>query len=160
MMREETERPLSHLNNRVIVASACLGGRPCRYNGESKPDQEVVKGVQEHRIGLACPENLGGLAAPHPAAEIQGGDGFDVLDGKARVVDEEGTDVTEQFIRGAERFLEFVRLSGASSVLLKSKSPSCGLHQIYDGTFTGTKRPGPGVAAALLQRAGIEVTEL
>lgn len=159
-MKGETERPLSHSNNRIKVASACLGGRPCRYNGGAKPDPEVMKGVEEQTIGLACPECLGGFSVPHPAAEIQGGDGYDVLDGKARVIDEEGTDVTEQYVRGAEKFLDFVRLSGASSVLLKSKSPSCGVHQIYDGSFTGTKRPGPGVTAALLQRSGIEVTEL
>lgn len=151
---------MSRSDNTRELASACLGGVHCRYDGKSKPDAEIVKGVEENRIGLACPERMGGLPCPRPPAQIKGGDGFDVLDGKARVVDMEGTDVTEQFIRGAEQFLELVRHSGVQRVYLRSRSPSCGVHQIYDGTFTGQKRPGSGVTAALLRRSGIEVVEV
>lgn len=119
-----------------------------------------MKGVAENRIGLACPECMGGLSAPRPPAQIQGGDGYDVLDGKARVVDQEGNDVTEQFIKGAQRFVDFVKRSGAQQVFLRSRSPSCGVHQIYDGTFTGQKRQGCGVTTALLTRNGIRAIEV
>ena len=158
-MKGEMEPPLSHSNKSGTIASACLGGQLCRYDGTAKPVQDILQGAQDGKIQLACPECLGGLTAPRAPAEIQGGDGYDVLDGKACVKDAEGNDVTAQFLAGAERLLELVRLSGASRVVLKSKSPSCGVHAVYDGTFTGATRPGPGVAAALLQRAGIEVAE-
>lgn len=151
---------MSHSNDSLAMASACLGGVHCRYDGKAKPNDEIIKGVKEGRIGLACPECLGGLKAPRPPAQIKGGDGYDVLDGTARVVDLEGKDVTEAFVRGAEYFLELVRRSGAQHVYLRSRSPSCGVHQIYDGSFTGQKRPGCGVTTALLKRSGIDVTEV
>lgn len=151
---------MSHSNEPEAVASACLGGVHCRYDGKSKPDAAIMENVQKNRICLACPECMAGLKSPRPPAEIQGGDGFDVLDGRAKVVDSEGRDVTEEFIRGSERFVDFVRRSGAQRVYLKSGSPSCGVHKICDGSFSGRKRDGCGVAAALLARNGIDVTEV
>lgn len=132
-------------------------GHKCRYDGGSKPNTEVIKLLKANDFVGICPECLGGLEIPRPPAEISGGDGEDVLNGRARVKDLCGRDVTEQFLQGAYAALEIARAAGAMTALLKSKSPSCGAGEIYDGSFTGTLREGDGVAAALLKREGIEV---
>ena len=101
-----------------------------------------------------CPEELGGLPTPRPRAEIRGGDGADVLDGRARVIDEHGKDLTEAFIRGAEEVVRRAKESGARLAILKEKSPSCGVKRIYSG---GELTKGMGVTTAALVRAGITV---
>lgn len=156
-MKAEWAPPSSHSSK--VVASACLGGRPCRYDGAGRPDPEVCRLAGQGEAVLACPECLGGLRIPREPSEIVGGDGRDVLDGRARVVSKSGRDVTAQYIAGAEAFLAAVREAGADKAILKAKSPSCGVHQIYDGTHTGRLRPGAGVTAALLERNGIRVCE-
>ncbi len=106
---------------------------------------------------LVCPEEEGGLGTPRPAAEIVGGDGHDVLAGRARVVTRAGRDVTEEYVRGAHVALERARREGVGSTLLKARSPSCGKGCIYDGSFSRSQRAGDGVTAALLIQQGIEV---
>ena len=113
--------------------------------------------VAQGRAVLVCPEEDGGLGTPRPAAEIQGGDGSDVLAGRARVVTKAGVDVTAQYLAGARIALEAARAAGATTAILKARSPSCGKGCIYDGTFTRTGREGDGVTAALLQSAGLVV---
>jgi len=90
-------------------------------------------------------------------AEIQGGDGNDVLDSRARVVTSQGDDVTDAFIQGARAVLDLARLNRVNLAILKSNSPSCGCGRIYDGSFSRRLRPGDGVAAALLRRHGVKV---
>jgi uncharacterized protein YbbK (DUF523 family) len=107
-----------------------------------------------------CPEESGGLPTPRPPAEIVGGDGNDVLDGTAKVMTDDGTDVTEAFLKGAHHALEAAQSNGATHVILKARSPSCGCGDIYDGTFSGTLTSGDGVTTALLKRHGIIVTTL
>jgi len=104
-----------------------------------------------------CPEVLGGLALPHPPAEIVGGDGEDVLQGRARVLNASGQDVTQEFLQGAHGALRLVRYWGIRRAILKSHSPSCATCRIYDGTFSGRLRKGQGVTAALLRREGLEL---
>lgn len=113
--------------------------------------------VRQGSAVAVCPEVAGGLGTPRRPAEIVGGDGRDVLDGRAGVVDDAGADVTEAFVAGARRALELARRSGATIAVLTDKSPSCGPGEIYDGTFSGTRRTGIGVTAALLARHGIDV---
>ena len=113
--------------------------------------------LAEGRAVLVCPEEEGGLGTPRPPAEIVGGDGHDVLAGRARVVTKAGVDVTDEYVRGAEIALAKARASGATQAVLKARSPSCGKGCIYDGTFTRTPSVGDGVTAALLQENGIEV---
>ena len=48
-------------------------------------------------------------------------------------------------------------MAGAAAAVFKANSPSCGFGSIYDGTFSGTRREGDGVAAALLRKSGIMV---
>jgi uncharacterized protein YbbK (DUF523 family) len=86
-----------------------------------------------------------------------GGDGHDVLAGRARVVTEAGDDVTDAYVAGARRALEAATEAGATRAILKARSPSCGAGVIYDGTFSGARKEGDGVTAALLAANGIEV---
>lgn len=141
----------------MILVSACLAGIKCKYNGGDNTNEEILKLIKEKKAVLACPEQLGGLSTPRIPAEIVGGTGEDVLDGKAKVINQAGEDVTEAFLKGAKETLKMVQMMNIKKVILKAKSPSCGKENIYDGTFTGTLRSGMGVTTALLQRNGIIV---
>lgn len=143
-------------SGRVLI-SACLAGIPSRFDGTGSREQVVAELVEQGRAVLVCPEVDGGLGTPRPPAEIVGGDGSDVLDGRARVVTEAGDDVTEAYLKGARIALEVARREGAEVAILKARSPSCGRDQIYDGTHTRTLTAGDGVTAALLRRNGITV---
>ena len=142
------------------LVSACLAGIPCRYDGQSKGREDMAALVQEGLTITFCPETLGGLKTSRVPSEIVGGDGGDVLDGKARVMSRDGEDLTAQFIAGAEATLRLCRECGADEALLKSKSPSCGVGRIYDGTFAGKLRSGDGVTTALLKRNNVRVVEI
>ena len=143
----------------MLVVSACLAGIPCRYDGAARPDQEIVELVRTGRAVPVCAEVLGGLPTPRPPAEIVGGDGADVRDGRAKVVTADGLDVTEAFLRGARAAADVAIGAGARRAILHARSPSCGCGTIYDGTFTGTPRMGDGVAAAEFRQRGIHVEE-
>lgn len=143
----------------MIIVSACLMGCCCRYDEKNNLKQEIARLVQEGNAIPVCPEQLGGLSTPRPPAEIIGGNGLDVLDGKARVVDVNGKDVTAQFVKGALETLKMAQLVGATSAILKQRSPSCGSKEIYDGSFSHKRIGGMGVTAALLTKNGINVTD-
>lgn len=140
-----------------VLVSACLAGRACRFDGSANPDDVVGRLVAEGRAVLVCPEVDGGLGTPRPPAEIAGGDGADVLAGRARVVTRDGVDVTDAYVKGAERALDAAREAGAATAILKARSPSCGKGGIYDGSFTRSVRDGDGVTAALLRAGGLDV---
>lgn len=142
---------------RMIIVSACLAGELCRWDGNSDQDPEVVEMVRAGTAVTACPELLGGLPVPREPAEIIGGDGGDVLAGRARIRNRKGEDVTGYFLRGAHEFLRIAKASGARSAILRERSPSCGVCVIPDGSYSRKYRRGPGVTAALLIREGIEV---
>jgi uncharacterized protein YbbK (DUF523 family) len=144
-----------------ILVSACLMGINCRYDGTGKANPELVALLKDYRLIPFCPETLGGLTIPRPAAEIQNGDGAGVLSGFATVVDEIGRDVTREFIQGAYYSLELAKLQDSGLIILKSNSPSCGSTRIYDGSFSRKLKNGAGVTAALLRQAGfLVVSEL
>lgn len=140
-----------------IVISACLIGEKCRYNGRDSKSEAITNKFDVDSLIQICPEQMGGLSTPRPAAEIVGGDGDAVLDGRARVITVDGADRTEAFLAGAYRALEIAQAHGATHAILKSKSPSCGCGQIYDGSFTGNLTDSDGVTAALFRRHGIEI---
>ncbi len=142
---------------RPVIVSACLAGLPCRYDGRACPHAGVLELVRAGRALPVCPEQLGGLPTPRPRAEVMGGDGEDVLDGRARVADERGVDVTDAFVRGAEAVAALALAAGARRAVLKARSPSCGVGALYDGTFSGRLRSGDGVTAAVLRRLGVRV---
>ena len=130
-----------------ILVSLCLLGAACRYDGGSKPCGAVLRLAQRHELIPVCPEQLGGLPTPRPPAEIRG----------EKVETREGADVTAAYRRGAEETLRLYRQLGCSCALMKARSPSCGCGAVYDGTFSGTLRPGNGVTAQLLREEGIAV---
>lgn len=139
------------------LVSACLLGEKCRYDGEGKPNEEVLSLSKKEKLIPVCPERLGGLSTPRSPSESVGGDGNDVLEGRAKVMSKDGRDVSQNFVMGARAVLEIAQKEGITKALLKSKSPSCGCGKIYDGTFSGKLKSGDGVTAALLKKNGIEV---
>lgn len=140
-----------------VLVSACLLGRTCRYDGGHCRHVGAQALAQSGRVIPICPEAAGGLSTPRPPAEIRGGDGRDVLAGRARVVGREGQDVTGAFLAGAQAVADLARACGARAAVLKECSPSCGVREIYDGSFGGRRTPGIGVTAALLQKEGVLV---
>lgn len=145
------------VRNDLVLVSACLAGRACRYDGGANATREVAGLMAEGRAVQVCPEEDGGLPTPRRPAEIVGGDGHDVLAGRATVMTKDGVDVTEIYIEGARRALEAAQAAGITRAILKSRSPSCGKGVIYDGTFSRTRIEGDGVTTALLKQNHIEV---
>ena len=129
----------------MLLISACLLGAKVKYNGSSNYCTLLAKYKDCGLFIPICPECLGQLTIPRLPAEITGGDGSDVLNGTAKVYDNAGYNVTENFIKGAEAALEV----------------ACGTGKIYNGNFNGTLMNGDGVTSALLKQNGITVyTEL
>ncbi|WP_172257206.1 DUF523 domain-containing protein [Saccharibacillus deserti] len=141
----------------MILVSSCLAGFAVRYNGTDSLKESVRKLLESGEAMAVCPELMGGFAIPREPAEIVGGSGDDVLDGRARVVERSGTDVTELYLRGAQLTLDKAREVGAHTVILKENSPSCGSAAIYNGEFAGVRIAGHGVTSALLRRHGVQV---
>lgn len=139
-----------------ILVSACLLGLPTRYDLLSKPCDKILKLLEKNIIIPVCPEQLGGLGTPRPPSEIQGGKGWS---GREKVINIEGKDVTEYFIRGAKLTVKIAKLLKVDLVILKSKSPSCGVHEVYDGTFTGNLVKGLGVTAWFLKKEGYHIID-
>lgn len=141
----------------MLLVSSCLAGLKVRYDGGDCLDKRIQQLIEENKAVALCPEVMGGLPTPRIPAEIIGGDGEDVLDNKAKVIDQTGMDVTEVFLKGAYAALNKAQEIGATMVVLKENSPSCGSSYIYNGKFNGEIIPGMGVTAALLKRHGIKV---
>ena len=130
-----------------LLISACLTGAACRYDGGSGCLPELPALMERYDLVPVCGECMGGLPTPRPAAERVG----------ERVLNRAGTDVTAEFLRGAERVLEQAERYGCRTALLKERSPSCGSGRIYDGTFSGTLTDGWGVTAERLREHGVRV---
>jgi uncharacterized protein YbbK (DUF523 family) len=141
----------------LLLVSSCLAGQEVRYNGTHCLHEKIRQLIDQKKAVSICPELLGGFPVPREPAEITGGDGEDVLDGRARVIEKSGRDVTELYITGAYAALKKAEELQVSTVVLKEFSPSCGSSVIYNGEFTGGKVAGDGVTSALLKRNGIRV---
>lgn len=141
----------------MIVVSACLAGIACRYDGNDNLISKIEELLQNEEAILVCPEVLGGLPTPRLPAEIVGGNGDDVLDGNAKVIDQKGNDVTKAFVKGAYEALEKIKPLQPELIILKERSPSCGSSTIYTGEFNGNKKAGYGVTTALFRRHGFTV---
>ena len=132
-----------------ILVSACLLGENCKYNGKNNYSEHVAAYVAGHEVIPVCPEVLGGLTTPRDPAEI--------VDGV--VTNCKGVNVDRQFRDGAEEALRIAEKNGIDLAVLQSRSPSCGVNQIYDGSFTGRLIPGQGVFAGLLRENGFRVMD-
>ena len=137
------------MEEKRIIVSACLLGLHCKYNGGENFSPAVAEYVKGHKFLAVCPEQLGGLPTPRIPAEIVNG----VVTNRA------GVSVDAEFRRGAAIALRLAEEYGATEAVLQSRSPSCGCREIYDGTFTGTKKAGQGVFTELLTQAVIKVTD-
>jgi len=137
-----------------IIISACLCGIKCRYDGKSYTYSSIVRFINENYCIPVCPEQLGGLPTPRIPSTIVKGDGFDVLKGKTKVLNVEGKDVTDNFILGAQEALKIAELWGCNQAVLKEKSPSCGVRNIYHGEKLVK---GCGVTTALFLENGFKV---
>lgn len=142
-----------------ILVSACLLGNKVRYDANDVPTESDLldEWQSEGRLIAFCPEVAGGLSVPRLPAEIQSDDGNAVLDGTAKVFDNQENDVSENFINGAKKALETAQNNNVRVAILKEKSPSCGSSFIYDGTFSSVRKVGQGVTTALLKRNGVKV---
>ncbi len=147
-MDDGSGRVVAPLGSPAVLVSACLIGVRCNHLGAASTSQAVVALGRTHRLIPVCPETVGGLPTPRTAAERQ-------PDGSIRTAD--GTDVTEAYRRGARHAVHLAAVTGATRAVLKARSPSCGCHEIYDGTFTRTRVAGLGVTAEALRDAGVDV---
>ena len=139
------------------IVSACLLGEKCAYHGSSNKDDALIEKLKGEEIIPVCPEQLGCLPTPRDRARIVGGDGNDVLDGKAKVVTHKGKDVTAEYLEGGKEALEIAKKAGAKEAILKAFSPSCGCGKIFTEDFS-EKKEGDGTTTALFKRNGIKVS--
>ena len=138
----------------AVLVSGCLIGLNCRYDCKLKNTRNLDKILSGKIVIPVCPEQLGGLPTPRPPQSFQGGDGYAVLAGKAKLININGEDTTIQFIKGAEEVLKIALLNGVKTVYFKQSSPACGCGNIYIGD---KKASGTGVATALLLQNSIKV---
>ena len=135
-----------------VLVSACLLGKNCRFNGGHShlPDLEDL----DVDFIPVCPEEAGNLGTPRPAAEMQGS-AENIFSGIEHVLTNDGDDITEKFIQGSKESLEKGLNSDAEVAILKSRSPSCGIGEVYDGTFSNSLIDGDGIFAHLCRKSGI-----
>ena len=132
-----------------ILVSACLLGKNCKYNGGNNLNQSVLDFIEGHEVIGVCSEQLGGLSTPRLPAEIVEG----------VVTNKEGISVDNEFRKGAQAALAIALENKADLAILQSRSPSCGVKEIYDSSFSDKKIKGQGVFAKLLSAHGIKVLD-
>lgn len=132
-----------------VLVSACLLGRNCKYNGGNNRNEAVLQFLRGHEIVAICPEVMAGLGTPRTPVEIVNGN----------VQTREGISVDAQLRAAVAQILGDIRDLGIDCAVLQSRSPTCGVNQIYDGTFTGTRTEGSGVLAQALKDAGYRVID-
>ena len=143
--------------SKIFLVSACLAGINCTFRGKNNLNDKIKKLTDSQAAMALCPEVFALLGVPRENIELSGGDGNDVLDGKAKAISSSGRDVTKYVVAGAHKVLEVAKRYGIKEAILKSNSPTCGSGRIYDGTFSNTLKCGDGVLAALLKRNEIKV---
>ena len=132
-----------------ILVSACLLGENCKYNGGNNRNERVLRYVEGHEIIPVCPEMLGGLPCPRKPVEWVGD----------RVLTRDGDDCTENFRLGVKRAMDIIGDKHIDLAILQSRSPTCGVRQIYDGTFSRHKIDGQGLLARALAARGIRLMD-
>lgn len=133
-----------------IMVSACLAGENCKYNGGNNRNEKVMALFADNEVTTVCPEQMGGLLTPRVPSEIR----------NSEVINRDGISVDKEYHLGAEKCLEIAKKYQPDMIVLQSRSPSCGVKQRYDGTFTGKLIDQPGVTAELLIRNGFHVIDV
>lgn len=144
----------------MLAVSFCKLGLRCTYKcgtNEDLPDAVFLKELFLRGLVIpVCPEIFGGLTTPRDPSEITGGNGYSVIEGKARVLSSKGLDATNNFIDGAAMSVEIALKYGAVGAVLNEYSPSCGVKFVYDGTFSKKAVEGPGVLGAMFLKKAPE----
>ena len=136
-----------------ILVSACLLGENCKYNGGNNYNQNVMDYIKGHEVVSVCPEVMAGLGAPRDSAEL--------VDGVVRT--KTGRDIDSEF--HGDKYeemlaaMEYAKKENIDLAILQSRSPTCGVNQIYDGSFQGKLIQGKGIFAAALEDAGYQVMD-
>ena len=134
----------------VIAVSACLLGENCKYNGGNNYSEKGRAFCEGHEVIPICPEVMGGLPTPRIPAEIVNG----------VVTNKEGKIVDKEFRSGAEAAFNKIMDAGVEVCILQSRSPSCGVKEVYDGSFTGKKIPARGVFAQKVSETSIKMIDV
>jgi uncharacterized protein YbbK (DUF523 family) len=159
-MRQKARAAKGGADMERVLVSACLLGSRVRYNGSYRLSDHPVlaRWHAEGRIVPICPEVAAGFSTPRSPAELRGaGDGGAVLQGRGRVIEQTGNDVTDLYREAGELALDLARQTGCRYAVLTDGSPSCGSSFIYDGSFSGNRITGRGTTTALLEENGIRV---
>lgn len=134
----------------MIVVSSCLIGLKCRYDGKVSEYDAVNRFLKGKQFIPICPEQMGGLTTPRLPAEI-------VRENPVLIRNCEGFDVTDAFMTGVDDVMKIIDHFDVELAILKSKSPSCGSKNIYDGTFSSALIDGQGMLSRALMNKGIRV---
>lgn len=132
-----------------VLVSACLLGQNCKYNGGNNANDALIRALSAHIVIPVCPETAGGLPVPRPPVECRNG----------RFITAGGEDVTAAFYKGCRQVMMSIRNRRIDLAILQPRSPSCGVFEIYDGSFAGRLIPGEGLLARMLRQAGIPVAD-
>jgi uncharacterized protein YbbK (DUF523 family) len=144
------------MGNKVkYLVSACLCGICSRFDGKDARDDQMVELTKKGEALPVCPEELGGLPVPRSPAEIEKGDGKNVLRQESKVISLNREDLTPFFLRGAFASLTIAKRFKIKKAFMKQKSPSCGCGWI---TRKGKLVKGDGTTTALFKNEGIQVT--
>lgn len=130
-----------------IAVSSCLLGICCKYNGKSNYNKEICDLQKKHQLIPICPEVLGGLSTPRIPSEII----------KDQVINQDGDNVTNNYILGANKAYQILKDNNVEVAILKSKSPSCGYGEIYDGTFSHSLIQGNGITSQFFLERNIKI---
>ena len=133
----------------IIAVSACLLGENCKYNGGNNYCPAVIHFLKDHTVIPVCPEAAAGLGIPRTPVEI--------VDGVVKTKD--GVSVDGPLRSTVEKLVQQLKDQHVDCAVLKSRSPTCGVRQVYDGTFSGTLRDGSGILAQALMDAHIQVMD-
>ena len=133
----------------TILVSACLLGENCKYNGGNNFAPAVVEFLKGREVLTICPEMMAGMGCPRTPIEI--------VDGV--LMDRDGNNVDEAMRNAVAQAMEVIRKENIQCAILQSRSPTCGVNQVYDGTFSGKLISGSGIFAQALKEAGYQVLD-
>jgi len=132
-----------------ILVSACILGKNCKYNGGNNYNHKVLEYLKGREVIEICPEVMAGLSTPRACAEMRDG----------RIIDADGNDVDNQYREAVQTAMEKIKGMDINFAILQSRSPTCGVNQIYDGSFLGKLIEGRGLFAQALLEQGYRVID-
>lgn len=107
------------MKRKKVAVSACLLGEYCRYDGTTKADQRVIDRVKDYEVIPFCPE-APVLGTPRGRISV-----VETERGRRVLRDCDKEDVTELLLEQTRNLVD--AHPELDAVILKSKSPSCGI---------------------------------